>query len=265
MYLAVNRPTAAPYVRSHYRRPAGRARVVIQIPRARGVGDFNQQVSTIGSIAASGAATTAALLVQFGAVTGPVGAIIGAAAAGLITVGELIAKQFQGCGQTCVVASQDADQVASYLTQNLNQYFSVPAPRPQSMQAAALNNVDTAFAALQKACSDPALGAAGQRCISERLVRGGTAPWCPNTGHTGCDWFVLFRDPIANDSGVGPDPVPAAAAGGAGSGSGSSAGGSPAAGILQTFGINPNATLNGRPISDLFLPVGLLLAAALFA
>jgi hypothetical protein len=254
MYLAVNRG-AVSYARPRYaRRPMARARVVIAVPKFRGVGDFNQQVQTIGSLAASGAATTAALLVQFGAVTGPVGAIIGAAAAGLITVGELIAKQFQGCGQTCVVASQDADQVASFLTENLNNYFSVPAPRPKSLQAAALNNVDTAFAALQKACSDPALGDAGRRCISERLVRGGTAPWCPNSGHTGCDWFVLFRDPIANDTGVGPDPASA-------SGPASSA----AAGLLQTFGINPNAQLNGHPVSDLFLPVGLLLAAALLA
>lgn len=210
--------------------------------RRRGVGDaFQQQVNTGASIAQSGAAVTAALLVQFGAVTGPVGALIGAAAAGLVMVGSMIAKAFEGCGDTCVEATNIANEVSDYLVQNLQAYQASPV-RYRSIQAAALNNVDTALAALRQGCSNPALGAAGQRCISERLIKGGTAPWCPNPGNTGCDWITLYRDPIANDPTVVADPL------------GSS--------LLSSVGLNPSATIAGIKLSDLLLPAALLLTAA---
>jgi hypothetical protein len=183
-----------------------------------GLGATSQQ---IGSIAATGALTTVSILhaLSIGLfASGPVTAVIGA----LISVGALVAGMFHGCGQTCVAATQDANKAADLLTQNLNAYMAAPV-HYKSIQAAALNNVDTLFTALRQACSDPSLGAAGQRCISERLVRGGTAPWCPNSGHTGCDWFVQFRDPIANDPHVVPDPV----AGGASSDSSVQASGAP--------------------------------------
>ncbi len=168
----------------------------------RGVGDFGP--NQINAIASTGASTTVSLLAALSPtlVTGP----IGAAAMALIAVGSLVASMFKGCGQTCVVASQDADKFGALAQQNMQAYFSAPAPRPMSLQSAALNNFDTLMAALRQACSDPALGAAGQRCISERLVKGGTAPWCPTK--TGCDWITTMRDPIANDPTV-PDPSPA--------------------------------------------------------
>jgi hypothetical protein len=166
----------------------------------RGMGQTSGQIA---NIAAKGAATTASLLATLGVVSNPIGAAIG----GIAAVGALIANMFHGCGDTCVVASRNADAAEQALQQNLQSYFSAPAPRYASIQAAALNNVDTLFQALYQACSDPSLGDAGKRCISERLVRGGTAPWCPNAGHTGCDWYVLYRDPIANDQNVIPDPT----------------------------------------------------------
>ena len=213
-----------------------------------GLGDltFQQQVQTGASIAQSGAAATSALLVQFGAVGGPMGAAIGAIAAGLIQVGALIAQQFQGCGQTCVIASQDADQVASYLDQNLRTWQASPI-KYKSLQLAALNNVQTAFNALQQACSNPQLGAAGQRCISERLVRGGTAPWCPKPGNTGCDWWALYYDPIANDTGIVADPSPVASAG---------------ASVLSSFGLSPSTKVGPFTLDQLVIP-GLLVGAGL--
>jgi hypothetical protein len=45
------------------------------------------------------------------------------------------------------------------------------------------------------------LGAAGQRCVSERAA-GGTVPG------TGGNWFAWYRDPIANDPNAIPDPEP---------------------------------------------------------
>ena len=180
-----------------------------------------QSTGLIESIASTGALTTVSILHSLSIglfASGPVTAVIG----GLIAVGTLIATMFHGCGQTCIAATQDANKAADILTQNLNAYMSAPV-HYKSIQTAALNNVDTIFTALRQACSDPALGAAGQRCISERLVRGGTAPWCPNPGHTGCDWFAEFRDPIANDPKVVPDPAPVAASASDGSGAAVSA------------------------------------------
>lgn len=180
-------------------------------PGVSGLG-LSQQTNEIASIAATGAATTGALLtaLQVSALAGP----IGAAVAGLIGVGIGIANLFKGCGQTCVAATNIANQLEVYWQNNLNNYMQAPV-HYASMQAAALNNFDTGWAALYKACSDPALGAAGQRCISERQ-RGGASPWCCNAPNsvqvgngmcTGCDAFVTFRDPIANDPHVVPDPV----------------------------------------------------------
>lgn len=244
----------------------------LHTPRGRGFGDltFNQQVQTVGQIVQSGAATTAALLVQVGAIGGPAGALIGAAAAALVEVGSLIAEQFQGCGQTCVISSQDANQVGDYLLQNLRAY--VAAPYNPALQAAALNNYQTAWSALTKACSDPSLGAAGQRCISDRQA--GACTWKASPGgwvadpsaaegYTWKDWGAAgsgstcwnydigFRDPIAND------PRAASYSGSTLAGAGSS--------ILSTLGINPSATIGGIPISNLLLPAALLIAAAVIA
>ncbi len=209
-----------------------------QIPR--GMGDVNKQ--QINAIVTTGAQTTIGLLVAFGALGGP----IGAAAAGLVAVGSLIANMFNGCGQTCVVASQDADKFGNLAQQNFKAYMNSPV-HYASLQAAALNNFDTLMAALNQACSDPALGAAGRRCISERLVKGGTAPWCPNPGHTGCDWITTLRDPIANDPNVVPDPSPVAQAGSS---------------VLQSVGLSPSTSVFGMSLGDLLLP-GLLIGAAL--
>jgi hypothetical protein len=215
--------------------------------KLRGLGQSTQQIS---AIATTGASTTVGILTALGTIGGP----MGAAAAGLIAVGSLIANMFHGCGQTCIVASQDADKFQGVLTQNLQAYMDAPI-HTVSLQAAALNNVDTLFAALRQACSDPSLGAAGQRCISERLVRGGTAPWCPNPGNTGCDWFVYFRDPIANDPNVVPDPV-AAGPSGAPNQSGSQSAPTSEA---------PLSFPSGVSLSGLMLPAALILGGIVLA
>jgi len=156
---------------------------------------------SLDALATTGAQTTVGILVALGTVGGPVGAVIG----GFIALASTIANMFHGCGQTCIIATQDVNKFETQVFKpNLQTYMSAPV-RTRSMQAAGLNNFDTAAKGLYQACSDPSLGAAGQRCISERLVRGGTAPWCPNPGHTGCDWYALYRDPIANDPNVVDD------------------------------------------------------------
>lgn len=157
----------------------------------------------INQIVTTGAGATVSLLVGMSVIGGPVGMAAGA----LIAVGSLIASMFHGCGQTCVMATQDANKIGDLQNQNLNAYMSSPI-HYRSLQLAALNNFDTLVAALRQACSDPQLGDAGKRCISERLVEGGTAPWCPSSNHKGCDYYATFRYPIANDPHVVPDPSP---------------------------------------------------------
>lgn len=137
---------------------------------------------------------------------------IGAAVVALVGIGYAIAGIFSGCGQTCVLSTEAANAAGDRLNAILSAYKSAPV-HYVSLQRGALTLVVGTMQALCNACSNPALGDAGKRCISERLVRGGTAPWCPNAGHVGCDYLATFYDPIANDKTVVPDPVSAGAAG----------------------------------------------------
>ncbi len=195
-----------------------------------GLGDVAGDQQAIG-IATSLATTTVGVLtalhsVVFGlAFTGPVGAIVGGAIAGLAAIATVLIKDFSGCGQTCVIASQDANKYGDLMTQNLNAYLSSPI-HYASLQTAALNNFDALWAVLSRACSDPSLGTAGQNCIGDRQQGackwksspGGwsqvnglwhyTAPGPAGSGDTCWNYFIGMRDPIANDPGVVPDPVP---------------------------------------------------------
>lgn len=188
--------------------------------RSRGFG--STESVTAATIAASGASTTASLLVAFSVIGGPVGAAIAAIAG----VGLMLVKVFQGCGQTCVAASNYANQVESQLLQpNLAAYINSPT-RTTSMQQAAINNYNTAIAALEQACGQAALGSAGQNCIDQR-VDASSCQWkaspggwstdgCPATytgygasgSGTACvNWVVLYLDPIQNDPCVQDDSV----------------------------------------------------------
>ena len=235
-------------------------------PMRPGLGQVSTQA--ISQIAATGATTTISTLVALGAITGPVGAAV----AGLVAVGTLLASVFKGCGQTCVEASDIANQVGSALQQNLQQYLSSPV-HYQSLQTAALNNFQTAWTALTQACGAASLASAGQNCISERQQgacsykttpggwqqTGGTwtyvYPGANHSGSTCWNYFVGFHDPIANDPTVVPDPAtPSGAA-------------ATATSFLTTgltdVGINPNTTIFGIPISTLALPAALLVAVLL--
>lgn len=178
---------------------------------------------TAAQTAAQGAATTVSLLVAFGVLTGGVGAAIGA----IVAVAVLMVKVFQGCGQTCVAASNYSNQVESQLLQpNLAAYVNSPI-RTVSMQAAAINNYNTAIAALEQACGQASLGSAGTACIDERVNASscqwkaqaggwtqnsdGTCTWTPwgasGSGSSCWNWVIGYLDPIQNDPCVQPDSV----------------------------------------------------------
>lgn len=219
----------------------------------RGMGGLG---ATMAQTVSTGAATTGTLIAALsgaGSLAGPIGSAVG-------VVAGLLVQVFQGCGNTCVEATSIVNQVEPILAQNLTAYLSEPV-HYASLQAAALNNFDTAWAAVVQNCSNPALGSAGQNCVSDRQ-RGScaykTSPggWNGKTftgagangsGSTCWNWFVGYRDPIANDPNVVPDP----------SASSSS--------VLSAVGISPSTTIAGIPISSLLLPAGLLIAALILA
>jgi len=232
--------------------------------RSRGFGALGSTTSvTAATIAQSGLSTTAGLLVTFGVVGGPVGAAIAAVGA----VALLLVKVFQGCGQTCVQATQYANQVEQALQQNLQAYISAPV-RTTSMQSAAVNNYNTAIAALEQACGQAALGKAGVNCIDERVNAsscqwkaspGGWSGACPGTyqgygangsGSACVNWVVLYLDPIQNDPCVQPDSVLTAGSSSTGTTAGTpSVGGIPA----SVFGIPTLYAVGGLILAALLL------------
>jgi hypothetical protein len=195
------------------------------------------------------------------ALGGPLG---GAIASAISEIGVAIAQLWSGCGQTCVEATDYANQTGDLLTQNLQTYLSAPV-HYASLQAAALQNFQTAWNALVQGCSNPALGSAGENCISARqqgacvykTSPGGWQqvngvwqyqyPGANGSGSTCWNYFVGFYDPIANDPTVVPDPVP---------------GGSAVSSLVSSIGLNPSSTLFGLPIGDVLALAGILLVAA---
>jgi uncharacterized protein (DUF697 family) len=198
----------------------------------------------ITSAIGAGLVTAGGVIALVPAIGPIVGGIVAAVGALTSLVGGLFAPDL-----TKVQATHIVDQIElQVLNPLLAQWQALtPEQKTVSAQRAALQVVDSAFASVRQGCSNPALGTAGQKCISERLVQGGTAPWCPTS--TGCDWVTAYRVPIASDPEVHPDPVDTSAAPGSVSGTVDSA----VSGVSQALG----------GISPLWIGVGLI-AAALF-
>jgi hypothetical protein len=182
---------------------------------------------------------------------------IGAAVAGAVLLATAIYKEFEGCGQTCVITSDIANRIEPLLLQNLNNYLSSPV-HYASLQAAALNNFLTAWNSLYTACNNPSYQQAGVNCIGDRdqgsckwrtATPGGwsNGVWTPpgsqvQSGGSCWNWWIGYHDPIANDPTVVPDPPPGTASGA----------------ITQSLGIP--ATIAGVPSTPLLIG-GALLAA----
>jgi hypothetical protein len=194
-------------------------------PYYPGLGDV-----TTAAIGAGVTGATTGLTIAAGAAAIPVaGAIIAAGAALYSLITAIINNS--GCGQTCVISSNDANNVQAALLANLRAYTSLPV-RTQSDQAQALANFDYAWGQLNQMCSNPQLGDAGKRCISDRQAgactwkttqggwtqnNDGSCSWTDfgpaGSGDVCWNWFSGFRDPIANDPCVVPDSVASAASG----------------------------------------------------
>lgn len=146
--------------------------------------------------------------------------IVGAAFAGIWLGIQAILNS--GCGQSCVVTSNWANQAEALLKKNLAAYMALPTPRAQSAQQAYLANFDAVWNYLVQECSSPSLGTAGKNCIGDRQ-----AGACHYHANGQCwNWFSGYRDPIANDPNVAPDSA-ASTVTGAVAGAASSLGVSP--------------------------------------
>jgi hypothetical protein len=163
-------------------------------------------VAAGGSVAAG----TAAALASAGIIAGAAVPFIGPAIAGVTLAIEAILNS--GCGQTCVVTSQWANQAAAQLQANLDAYFAQPAPRAQSLQTLAIQNYQKIWNTLVSQCSQPNLGQAGQNCIGDRQQ--GACKWhqtgqpqYPGQPALGdCwNWYDAYYVPLASDPNVVPD------------------------------------------------------------
>jgi len=246
--------------------PIPMRRIVIPMHKVRGLGT---EVYSPTVQASQGAAVSVAGAVG-SAVGGPLG---GAIASSIAEIGVMLSDLFSGCGATCTEATQYANQAEPLLLQNLQTYLSAPV-HYASLQAAALANFDSTWSWLLTACGNPALGSAGQNCISQRQegacdsknatpggwVQDSSGNWTyqfatgPNSGTNCWNWFIGYRDPIANDPTVVPDPVPGASTLEAIPGFSS---------LLSTIGLSPSSTVFGLPVVDLILLGGALLVAGL--
>lgn len=92
-------------------------------------------------------------------------------------------------------ASRIADEAEQQLRANVEAYFS--GPRTPESRAAALANFDYAWSELVAMWEQ--LGEPGRRAIAER-GSGGRPAW-------GLNWFELYRDPIALDTGPAQSAV----------------------------------------------------------
>lgn len=233
-------------------------------PRHHGMGaatpmTIQQQSSTIGSMVASAVAFIPG-----------VGPIAGAAVALATQFAVAIETVFAGCGAACVQETQFVNQVEPYLQQNVAAYTSQPV-RTRAMQAAALAVFDGTWAKVVQFCGQASFGTSGQHCISDRQEGAcvwqsplnswqqqadGTWQWAPS-GKTGCsNWFLGYRDPIANDPGVVSDASLAANTPAAGANAG-------AGGALFTTATDPvtgstTVTIGGVGTFPLIAVVGVL-------
>jgi len=179
--------------------------------------------SGLGDAASISAATGAAskLLATAGAIPSPAAPFL-EIAAGVTALAGAIASM-TGCGGTCIEATNFANQAAQAAQQILVTYYAIPAPRTASQQAGALQAIQQIMQQMQQACSNPALGDAGKRCISERLTPDASPPGCVNTASPGmtpgdpgipagspCNFYTYYLNRIGGDTMVVSDTQAAA-------------------------------------------------------
>jgi hypothetical protein len=127
----------------------------------------------------------------------------------------------QGCGQSCIQATEAANQAEPLLQQNLQNYVNAPI-RYKSLQTNALANFNVIFQNLITACQRIG-GGGGTNCVKDRIefaCKWKASPWSwssdgkiftpagpAGSGGQCWNWVYGYSDPISHDPGVVPDPV----------------------------------------------------------
>jgi hypothetical protein len=126
--------------------------------------------------------------------------VIGAIVAG-ITLALVAIFSRKGPKQK-VATTEIVNKIEPLLQQNLSGYMA--GPHTVSSRAQALANFDAGWAYVNQYCDIPEMGNPGQACVSDRQA--GSCVWKDSTSQC-WNWFVGYRDPIANDPNVVPDPT----------------------------------------------------------
>jgi hypothetical protein len=145
--------------------------------------------------------------------------VVGAVIVGVAIAVTLLLRS--GCGKSCVITSNWANEAEALLLKNIQSYFAIPVGQRTTLhRAAAVENADKVINYLFQQCSQVP-GRAGENCIGDR--KAGACTWkqtadspllqYPGEPQPGeCwNWVSGYRDPIANDTQVVDTPPETAA------------------------------------------------------
>lgn len=137
--------------------------------------------------------------------SGPAAPFVAAAMLAAPFVAKLLQNIGKGCGETCELTSDAANQIEAQLKANLLAYQN--SARTRAVQSAALAVFDGYWQTLAEYCGRPEFQKtkAGRNCIADRQQ--GACKWKGSDGQC-WNWFTGYRDPIANDPDVKADPPP---------------------------------------------------------
>lgn len=230
------------------------------------MGQTGGQTTTSGLVSTTAGAAGGILGTTLPLVFGSVAAvpIAGQIAVAALAITAVVANLFKGCGSTCILTTNEVNQVEPYLQQNLSEYLA--APVSAATQQEALNNFNQLWQGVVTYCSQPSMSSAGKNCISDR-EQGSCAyktspggwqqtngvwnyvyPGANGSGSTCWNWFVGYHDPIANDPRVAATAAASTNAGSSASGStnaGSSVASSSAAGLNLSSFLLPALLIGG--------------------
>jgi hypothetical protein len=120
-------------------------------------------------------------------------------AGAVLEIGAAIQNFFFQPDCNKIATTQIVNQAEIFLKQNLGAWQALtPAEKTSQTQQAALMNFDNVWAQVVKACGSGQFASAGQACIADREQGA-----CHYQNNGQCwNWFVGYRDPIANDPAV---------------------------------------------------------------
>jgi hypothetical protein len=170
-------------------------RIPMLIRTGLGLGSTNSTLVSASGAAAGSTVSLIAQLLPASAIGGPIGIAIGGAIAaisgllGVLGVGN-------GCGQSCVVASNNANSIESQMQANLAAFQA-----GSISQATAEANYQTLWNQFVAMCTQ--VQGANSACITDRQQ--GACKWKDASGNC-WNWYVGYYLPIANAA-----PAPTAA------------------------------------------------------